>query len=236
MGSSPGASTNTFPTIPFICLQLLSFGKTQELNSSWVFYCVNAINRITQEENFTLIKIYDIIYLQSKKGIDKQMLVIKNILMIVVRIILFTISIGLCIEFIGYGIERYYTDIEPITFKTFISLYHTNTYRWSWKYGDSHLRYVAPKGGSYDVAFKYFISCFRFHIWRFMNKRRKRKEQRLKETAQILDCWQADVNRHKAKSEKEIAAAAKELIKQSSELTGLSEATLALINKVKENI
>lgn len=33
-----------------------------------------------------------------------------------------------------------------------------------------------------------------------------------------------------------IAAAAKELLKQSAELTGLSESTLALINKVKENI
>lgn len=168
------------------------------------------------------------------------MLVIKNIFIIVAGIILFAIPTGLCIEFISYRIERHYSDIEPITFKTFINLYHVNKYRWTWKTADSHLRYQVPSyespHGCYDVAFKYFISYFRFHIWRFTNKRRKRKEQRLKETAQILDCWQADVNRYKTKSEKELAAAAKELIKQSSELTGLSEATLALINKVKENI
>lgn len=164
------------------------------------------------------------------------MLVIKSGFMIVIGII----SIGLCIEFIGYRIERHYSDIEPITFKTFISLYHTNKYRWTWKTANSHLRYQVPSykspHGCYDVAFKYFISCFRFHIWRFMNKRKKCKEQRLKETAQILDCWQADVNRHKTKSEKEITAAAQMLLKQSSELTGLSKATLTLINKVKENI
>lgn len=164
------------------------------------------------------------------------MLVIKNIIWTT----LFIVSVGLFVEFISYRIERHYTDIEPITFKTFISLYHTNKYRWTWKTADSHLRYQVPSyespHGCYDVAFKYFISCFRFHIWRFMNKRKKCKEQRLKKTAQILDCWQADVNRHKTKSEKEIAAAAQMLLKQSSELTGLSEATLTLINKVKENI
>ncbi len=155
---------------------------------------------------------------------------------IVFWVIMVFIAIGLPIEFFIYLYERRYSDIEPITFKTFVSLYHTNKYRWSWRFeNDSHLCYYTPKG-YYDVGFKHFIDYWRFHIWRHALKRKETKSRRLKETAEILEQWQNDVNRHKTKSEKEIAAAADLLLKQAADLTGLNEDTLKLINKVKEKV
>lgn len=153
---------------------------------------------------------------------------------IIFSVVMFFIAIGLPIEFFMYLAGRYHSDIEPITFKTFVSLYHTNKYRWSWRFeNDSHLCYSTPKG-YYDVGFRHFIDYWRFHIWRHALKRKETKSRRLKETTEILEQWQSDVNRHKIKSEKEIAAAASLLLKQASELTGLNEDTLKLIDKVKE--
>lgn len=152
-------------------------------------------------------------------------------------IIIFPVIILLIFaEFVHYNIARYYTDITPITFKTFISLYNTNTYRWSNdEECNSHIRYTC-NSGSYDVAFKTYIDYVRFKVWTVRKRNHNADRKRTENTLKIIQEWKKDIQRFEKQGTEEIAAAAKELLKQSAELTGLSESTLALINKVKENI
>lgn len=140
-------------------------------------------------------------------------------------------------EFVKYRYDRSFTDITPITFKTFISLHNTNHYRWHWSSEDcnSHLKYTSSSG-NYDVAFKTYIDYVYFKVWTVRKKSHAANKQRTENTLKIINEWKKDIQLHEKKGAEEIAAAAKELLKQSAELTGLSEETLKLLDKVKEKV
>lgn len=151
-------------------------------------------------------------------------------------IIIPTIILFILGEFVKYRYDRSFTDVTPITFRTFISLHNTNPYRWHCdEECDSHLKYTSSSG-NYNVAFKNYIDYVRFKVWMVREKNRKTNKQQTENTLKIINEWKKDIQLHEKKGAEEIAAAAKELLKQSAELTGLSEETLKLLDKVKEKV
>lgn len=100
------------------------------------------------------------------------------------------------------------SDDQYLKFKTFISFYNINPYRWSFdaQYGNR----VYFKSYSHNVSQTYkfnFIDYYRFENWKKQKKKKEKKQQELQNMSKMIEVIKYDLSQFEEENQCQIERA-----------------------------
>lgn len=128
--------------------------------------------------------------------------------MILIWIIIFIISFILLTYMFENWKFQSCSDDQYLKFKTFISFYNINPYRWSFDAQYENRVYFKSYSHNVSQTHKFnFIDYYRFKNWRKQKKKKEKKQQELQNMSKMIEVIKYDLSQFEEENQRQIEKA-----------------------------